>query len=301
MITDVEVYDNIYNTKLLSDDTKRIYLKKLNTIKNDFFTKEPTINWIINNHKKFKQALLNFGERHPKLSKSYLSDYSIPIISTIIAFRKIQEHDPTILNTWRDLKNEIYSNNNVLNNQPNEKQESANISFKDIEKIRDELEDGSDEKLLLSLYTYIPPLRGGDFKKVRIYKTEPKNDEGNYIVLNKNVLILNDYKTDKHYGTNKIELNDKLMKQIKISLDKKPRQYLFIKKDGNLYDGNSWNVVAIRILKKLIHPNFTFNMLRHIYISQKELNINEKTLKERGEIARKMGHSVNTQLKYYWK
>ena len=98
-----------------------------------------------------------------------------------------------------------------------------------------------------------------------------------------------------------IKLDNNLMKQINISLEKNPRNYLFSKSDGTMYNSNSWTVSANRILKRLINPSFSLTMFRHIYLSRPELNMNDKTIKEKKEVADSMAHSVDTQSKYIWK
>lgn len=285
----------IENSKLLKKASKALYLKRIDIIQNEFFSKKPTIMWIMKNIDKFKVALINYGKRKD-LARNTLAGFCVPIISLLLAFRDIQEKHPTLLREWKQLKDEIADMENVMNNKPSEKQKEALISFKEIESIRNKLEDGSDGKLLISLYTMIPPLRA-DFDKVKI----SDETKGNYINLNKKILVLNEYKTDKVYGKKIIKLPNNLMKQINISLEKKPRDYLFSKLDGTTFNSNSWTVYANRLLKKLINPKFSLTMFRHIYISRPDLNISDKTLKNKKEVADSMGHSVETQSKYLWK
>lgn len=304
---DKEFYDMIENTKLLKKNTKEMYFKKLNIIQNEFFNKRPTIIWIINNPEKFKIALLNYGKRtkngrlNKTLSNNTLSNFITPIISLLLMFRQLQEKNTELLPIWKKLKDEIIDNSHIMNNEPTERQQKALMTFDDIVKIRDSLEDGTDAKLLISLYTMIAPVRN-NYGNVRIYQKSPENVKGNYIDLNKKIIVLNKYKTDKIYGSTKINIPSNLMKQINMSLENKPREYLFIQKNKEIYNSNSFNVVANRILKKVFNnDNFSLNMFRHIYISRDDLNLKDKTLKEKKEIADLMGHSVSTQAKYYWK
>jgi integrase len=307
MITDKEFYDHIENTKLLKKNSKLIYVKKLNEIQNTFFTRRPTIHWIMMHPDRFKTALLNYGERSnngrltQKLSRNSLSQFIVPIISLLMTFRQIQEKNPEILQVWKKMKDDIIDNEHIMNNEPSERQKKALMTFEEIVKIRDKLDDGSDAKLLISLYTMIPPVRN-NFDKIKIYNSVPKDVKGNYIDLKNKIIVINKYKTDKIYGKNEIKIPNNLLKQINISLNKKPREYLFIQSNGELFNSNSWNITANRILKKVLNNNnFSLSMFRHIYLSRKDLNLKDKTLKEKKEIADKMGHSVSTQDKYYWK
>jgi hypothetical protein len=308
MTSDEVFYKHLEETNLLKKSSKNLYIKRLTEIQNEFFTKKPTLMWLIKNPDKFKTALLSFGERSKngrlskKLSKNTLSLYCIPIISLLINFRDIQEEQPDILRKWKDLKDEIADNENVMNNEPSSRQKKALLTFDEIVKIRDGLPDGSDAKLIISLYTMIAPIRS-NFDNVRIYKTKPTEEVNeNFIITKQKKFFLKNYKTDKIYGTNIIKLPDELMKQINLSLKAKPRDYLFVQKTGKIYTPTSWNLTANRILKKIFNnKDFSINMFRHIYLSQKDLNLKDKTLKEKKEIADQMGHSVSTQSKYYWK
>ena len=82
------------------------------------------------------------------------------------------------------------------------------VPFEELEKLRDSFEKGSDIRLLISLYTMMPPVRS-DYYKVKIYKDEklvPKDDT-NFIVLNsKPYIALRKYKTSKTYNTIKINI-----------------------------------------------------------------------------------------------
>lgn len=306
-ITDKDFYDHLEQTKLLKKNSKQIYLKQLNEIQSNFFTKRPSLYWVITHPYKFKTALLNYGERSEngrldkKLSRNSLSAFIVPIISLLMAFREIQEDKPQLLQEWKKLKEEIVDNSHVMNNEPTERQQKALMTFEEIEQIRDKLPEGSEERLIISLYTLIEPIRS-NFDKIKIYNTVPKDVKGNYLDMKKKKLIINKYKTDKIYGKNVIDLPKELMKQINKSLSLNPREYLFVQSNGQTFNSNSWNTYANRILKRIFkNKGFSLSMFRHIYLSRKDLNLQDKTLKERKEIADKMGHSVSTQSKYFWK
>ena len=150
---------------------------------------------------------------------------------------------------------------------------------------------GSYERLLLMMYTEIPPLRS-DFYQTKIYRTESCSWDGNYIVLgNQSVLVLQKYKTAKVYKTLRIDLPPILVFEIEASLAKNPRNYLFVStRTKTPYTRpNSYNRWANRVLKKLFgNENISLSMLRHIYVSRRDLKLEDKSGLEQD----KMGHSL---------
>ena len=80
------------------------------------------------------------------------------------------------------------------------------------------------------------------------------------------------------------------------------KKYLFVQKNGEPYDKpNTFNKWANRTLKKIFKKdNFSLTTLRHIYITRRDLKLEEKSGLERDKIAKVMGHSVGTQQNYLW-
>lgn len=155
---------------------------------------------------------------------------------------------------------------------------------------------GSRDHLLLAMYCLIEPLRQ-DYGSLKICARIPKSKmEGNYIVLTKSNprLILNDYKTAKSYGQLVRALPAELVAIIKASLEKSPREYLFVDGTGKPYNDESYTKLSNRILENIFKKNFTVSMMRHSFIN----TINSNDTKTVFEKAKNMGHSVETQLLY---
>lgn len=187
-------------------------------------------------------------------------------------------------------------------NEPSEKQITGYVPFAEIEAMRDKLDKGSMDRLLLAMYTMIRPLRG-DFGAVRIYKGRPPKDDDNenYIQLTtgsrESVLVLNEYKTARSKGAHHATLPPALVAEIRASLVKRPRDYLFVKSDGTPYDlGNSYVRYANNTLKRLFNRPLTLSLIRHSYISS--LDFNKLSIAEKEEIAAEMAHTVGMQDKY---
>jgi integrase len=102
----------------------------------------------------------------------------------------------------------------------------------------------------------------------------------------------------KHHGTYETVLPSTLEGQIKASLVKKPREYLFMQANGSPYDHvASFAAHHNRFLKKTFGDNVSNNSLRHA----KATHLNSRagvTLGERRAVARAMGHGVEMNLAY---
>ena len=313
---------HIQNSKLLGNSSKQIYLSRLEVIKNDIWKNCKSMN-----HKVGKGKCLNYIIEHPdvfmekmdefvnktggRLDKNKLSMHAKD--GYVSAIGAIFRHTPGMIQKqselyqkWMELHSEVRQpiNEKYQSNKPNERQEKAYVSFDEVEKIRNKLEDGTIDKLLLSMYTMIPPVRN-DYYKTAIYKNESEisNNIDNYLIMNtKTYINLRKYKTSKTYKDNKFYLPKELVKQIKLSLDKNPRDFLFVSPRNNEpYKSNTFNRWANRTLKKIFDKdNFSLTTLRHIYITRRDLKLEEKSGLERNKIAKVMGHSVGTQQNYLW-
>jgi hypothetical protein len=185
-------------------------------------------------------------------------------------------------------------------NEPTEKQKDKVIEWSKIEEIRESLEEGSFERLLLSFYTLMEPIRA-DYYATEIIVEGEESKEDNYIKLTnqKANLIVTDFKTKNKYEKIENTLCEKLQRELKISLEKYPRKYLFVMEDKmKPYTRKLFSNWACRTLTRILKQQMTLTVLRHLYISEK---IKEETpLEELKEIAKKMGHSRDMQRVYDW-
>lgn len=305
--------DKIKNTKFLKDNTKKIYIKSFETIKEIWGDSKCNIDCIIKKPDEYYEKLLEYSKgystrfKDKKISIHTLSNYIAPIISLFLHNEELKENEIELFEKWKNNMEKIRKpvTEKYYSNEPNEKQKNAYVSFDQLITIRDKLEVGSFERLLLFMYTAIAPVRS-DYYKTQIYKRKPSNniDNTNYIVLTKKpYLVLNKYKTAAKYKTVIIDIPPDLKKEIDDSLEKYPRQYLFISKQkGQPYElENTFNKWANYSLKKITKkPNFSLTMLRHIFLSRKDLNIEGMTGTEKNEIAKKMQHGIYQQGLYRW-
>ena len=185
-------------------------------------------------------------------------------------------------------------------NKPTERQVEGYVPYKDIIKKRDELEEGSIERLLLGFYTHLRPRRC-EYGKIYIYTNKlpsEKERESNYIHINsdKATLHLGTYKTSKTYNDYEIELPEPLLKDLKLSLKNNDRDWLFVDSKRNWQSNNTYCAWTLRVFKKLFNKPLTVSLIRHSYIDS--MDMNNLSIKERKDIAQEMGHNIDTQQIY---
>lgn len=287
--------DGIMNANL-SSTSKRVYLERLKVLMqqhtSDLYTivTEPTkyIEWI---HKTYESD---------QTRKSYLS-------GVLALFRHnpgLKDQEKQAYLAWYEAFQKVHERieDRYKRNEPTEKQKAGYVPYDQVVAARDTLKKGSDERLLFSMYTYLPPLRC-DFNRVRIFKGHvPDGDaekEPNYIVLaNKDAtLYLNEYKTkNKATAPYEKKLPEALVQELKASLDERPRIWLFLDSNGNPFHPKSYTKWANRIFARVLKKRMTISMIRHAYINS--LDFNKITVAEKEAIARDMAHTVGTQDRY---
>jgi hypothetical protein len=280
---------NILKAENLSDITKKDYEIRIKLfvdrteekIENIIKNPEKYIEWIYQNantlqtKKAYIASIMAIFKYNPNLKKQQKKSYEK-------WFNELAKINSEI--------DDIYKKN-----EPTEKQKNSYIEFSEIIKKRDQLVKGSIERLILAMYSYIEPVRN-DYNEVYIYETEPdKIEHNNYIILDQMKMVIKDHKNGKKMIYEK-QLGEELVNEIKESLNRKPRQWLFEDRSGNPYKPNSINKYINRVLEKLFGKSLTINGIRHSYITA--IDFNKTSIKEREQIALQMGHSTALQDRY---
>ena len=174
----------------------------------------------------------------------------------------------------------------------------SKLTLHDLITIRDALPDGSIHKLLIGLYTHIPPVRA-DYYATQIIPFGSTPTDPNYIFHSpeKSRLVLTDFKTNKFYKEISHDLPEELHRQLVLSLAASPRTYLFVNKNGVPFTRNGFTKWATEQLFQISKKGLTITILRHIYISSLDLNSPPVILLE---IGKKMGHQLSQQMLYKW-
>ena len=247
-------------------------------------------------------------ENNKAYSKTNLHSY----ISAVLAvFKHAPQHinDIPQYNEFNKLWFNILSDNekDILirrgQNKPTELQkarEGHKLTLNDLVNKRNDPDIDIIHKLLLAMYTLIPPVRA-DYYSTQIIKEGETPETDNYIILKKDSaeLIIRKYKTSKKHGAiiHPI-LPTELYNIILQSLDKYPRKYLFENK-SKPYTPNGFCKWSSATLEKLFGVELTLTMIRHIYISS--LDLSKMTVEEKKNIGKLMGHTIGIQAEYEWK
>jgi hypothetical protein len=160
------------------------------------------------------------------------------------------------------------------------------------------------ERALISLYTRIPPRRNQLAQFLTLKKSEDGLVDGfNYLIVNDEnnpqKIIMRKYKTFKQYGVFEIPLHgtDKLnaiLKRYIMSADIKDGDLVFPNTKGKIQADISKEISDT--FKKASGKPITVNIIRHIFISK--FLEKKRSISEKNNLARLMGHSRNVQEKY---
>jgi hypothetical protein len=190
-------------------------------------------------------------------------------------------------------------------NEPTPRQKNAYMSYEDLVAIRNALPDHSIDKVLIGMYTCIPPARC-DYGCTLITDTDQGlTHTDNYIVLNgtDHYLCIQKYKTATTHGTIVLDLPPDLVDIIKKNIALAPRKYLFLTPRSQqpfptTATFSHW--ANKRISNITMSKGLTVTSFRHIYLSRRDINIEEQSGTHRQTLATAMGHSLGTQQRYLW-
>ncbi len=317
--TDIDIQNLFENNTSLSNSSKNAYistlkrlisickyntanLPKLKKDKNIIIkiTNEKNIYSILNNPtiytNKFKICIEN--------NSTYIS--TLAFILTIIKNLKLSESKEKkiikIINEWQNIyKTEINNKNKTSINNEN----TISIEWSDILKKQKEFQNkslGSNDTLLISIYSLLPPRKIKDYCLMEINPQNYKTTESNFINLKaKKSFISINKKNDIFVKEIPIQL-DEIIKQ---NLDMFPRKYLFVSKknipfENNIKGINSLTKQINRDLNNIFGENITINTIRNSYIKYqidlyKEKKISLKELKElSNEIAYDISYFIHS-------
>lgn len=294
---------HINDNKLLSATTKAIYARRYRQLKEKLPKK--TFKKMLENPQSTFTAIKEIADGSPSITDQFVQ----ALMSFFEHANGFRFSHNDAFNQWKAIQKDVKKpiEEKYLKNEPTEKQKEAYVPWNEIITQRDSLPADSPERLLLSMYTFIPPMRN-DYAQVRIFRRTPRNDKGNYIVINStragSKIVLQEYKTASTYGKLETPLpnNSPLYKVLKESLVKRPREYLFTTTTGLKYSSeNAFGKWANRQLQTLFGKPITLTTFRHSYLSSPDMQqkLRDSTQHERDIIARSMGHSGQMQQGYY--
>lgn len=287
MTTFDKIINELKENKTMNDNSKKIYISRINTLKKLF--KNP-------------KELENTDALLESLKDSTLNT-KLSYINTIIALKR---YSNAFNIDDQDYKNVQY---NLINSREeklsDDIQNKPVVSWKQLVEIREKyasIEYAGLEHLITSLYTIIAPLRD-DFGDVEFITDSKKdNNTNNFYNLKTNTLILNHYKGSERIKSIKrrkkeIKFPDELDKIIKDSLKFYPRIYLITKKKLKS-DDDLYNNFLLSGLVKEIFGGISINEIRHSFAS-KDFVGKGLDLKNLSNDAKAMQHTLPVHLTYF--
>ena len=291
-----------FTTTMLSDGSKKMFNTAINTWRNCWGMSK-TLEWIIQNPKKAMDCL-----KKAEGIKATATNHH-RFISAILAYLKHEAPDAKAIDIWKEIhmKNSEPLREHYLTGKPTALQADKVQAWERIIEVRDGLELG-ETKLLLAFYTYINPVRA-DYYDCMIYDSEEDVDHDlgvqNYIILDdKPRVVMGDYKTSKHYGVLTLPMPAELVVILKAFLEKHPKRIWLFQKTldaeetiAEPFDRAYFSGWANRKLRKAFNAPMTLTAIRHAFTSHLDYN---QSIVMLNNIAKTMGHSVDTQRRYKW-
>lgn len=255
---------------------------------------------------------------YPKLQTAYPSFSTRKNMLTLILvlFREdpqLKTENPAAAAKWKQLHDDLVriQEAKVRRSEPENKQVEKYTSYEEItDKYREFKKKtphntlkSTQQFLLLSMLVHLRPKRA-DLGAVKIYtEDDPRKTDENYIVLRteggSSYLVMNIYKTSKYYQTVEEDLPEELTKDLRTSLGRHPRDYVFTKENGEPMSNNTYSVFVKNTFQDLFGRATGVSLLRHIYITEK-LDFDDMTLQEQEDEAKLMLHTSGLQRQYKW-
>jgi hypothetical protein len=298
---------NFFEQVNIHDNSAKLYNTKLN----EWISYMPNIYKSLACIIMFPEISMKELESHLKVNTNTNRHIYIVAIMSFIKHKRTElqlthEQYSTIRVKWIDINNENEQPiiDRRLENKPTDKQNKkggSKIDFNHIIEKRDELPVGSIERLLISMYTMIPPARADYFATQIITNETPT--EKNYIRMGDKVeCVLTDFKTVKTYKSITHDFPVDLITELNESLKKTPRKYLFLNANGKPHTRNSFVLWARRCLSRIFETDFTLVFFRHAFVTHyiSTVDPNSITDGQIKEMSDKLGHSPEMFRAYKW-
>lgn len=269
--------------KGLSENTVKLYNANLKRLNNGELPTNPAF-------LKDTEAVMQKIEKYSMNTKksyfitivSYLKDKKIPKKVSKFYLGKMDE----LNKTFRDNSGE-----------KTETQKENWIGWDEVMEHYKKLNPASLEHLLLALFVLQPPRRSKDYfmmKVVREY-SDAMDKEFNYLDWKTKRMYFNNYKTQKSYGTQTMDVSPELEEVLNnhFPLKKKFDPFFLLTNNGERLPDNG----ITRILNRVFGKKISVSMLRNIYLSDKYKELEQ----DKKEDAEAMGTSTNIISNVYTK
>ena len=250
--------------------------------------------------------LRDTGGSRPSLTHANLRHYLLPIVA-LLRYRSPLD-DPRHYHTWMQIVDQVSQPllERRLRQLPTPQQlerGGVRCTFADLIAARNRLgageSAGGSAHLLLSMYTYLYPVRADYFATALLQSGEAPTTP-NYVrwMADDAELVLRDFKTARVFGQiHHPRIGAELAAVIRLSLEKQPRKYLFVTARGLPYTRNSFSRWAAETLQDVMGVAMNLTIVRHLFISTLSMETAPIELTRIGNL---MGHSITNQRLYKW-
>jgi hypothetical protein len=253
----------------ISEQTKKTYIQTGKTLPFNITTSQPTI------IKKLNELYDN-----PNTKSLYLN-------MIIIVRRDNDLETDKLIKLRNDLRTEII------------KLRKENLSdvknvLPSYENIIEKLNELHGIRYILNYLLITYGLRNKDLNLLYVNKLPENQKDENYLVQTKNniKLVINDYKTDKSFGSKTIEIKDKKFKEELNKMNIKDNTYILAKKNGDKLKISSFNDKIISLTIDGLGETKIFKILvKHL--------LDTKNFTKLEELVNSRGTSLSTILKSY--
>jgi len=223
-----------------------------------------------------------------KLKELYTNPNTIQLyLNLIILVRRHNDKETNQLIAFRNTLKE-----KIINERKGNMKEMNN-TLPTYESIKESLENLQGIMYIINYLIFNIGLRNKDIN-LKFVNNIPSEEDENYIQLknNKVILTITDYKTDKKYGTKKININDtRFINELKY-LDLVNNEYIISKKDNSKINNiSTWN-------EKLIKLSIDKLGQKLVKINIKKL-LDESNFKEIETVGKNRGTSLSVLLTSY--
>lgn len=277
----------------IKESSKKLYLSNLKRLNDN---QEPTDYNFLKNTAKILDKIQHLKDNTKRT-------YLISIVSVLkdqpkfkkpfdIYYQKMMEYNKSL--KTNTTKSETQTENWMSQDEIRKLWNDSLLNVVQLTKGKRKLESDAFETLMnflvLSLYVLIPPRRNDYMKMLVLLEPAELKPEYNYLDVKNKQFIFQNYKTNKTYSTQTIDIPKELMDVIQLYLkfrkDKTNLMPFLVKPDGTPFE--SINAVT-RILNKIFKKKISVSLLRNIYLTDKYAKEN----KEKEKDATAMATSVN--------
>jgi hypothetical protein len=289
-------FKDIIDKTDLSENSKNNYKYRLERLVN---LTNKDIDWVIANCPKTLTILKTKGIKEPQSVKAMINAI-LTIFKHTKGLKDTKKKAYTCwINHFKEVNQKAEEKYETIT--PSDKQIEAYVPWPEIIQKRDALDKDSQEYLILSLYTMLPPARA-DFNKVKIFNNttptlEQVKEYPNHLIITTKPtqsmkLVYNEFKTkSQKLQVYEKHLPDNLTQVIKHSLKQSPREFLVVSEKTNepYHKPNSFTQHVKRVLYKIFNKTMSINTLRHSFVNS--VDMNTITPQEKEQLAKEMMHS----------